>query len=283
MKNFVVKLAGGIGNQLFQLAFMNYIGSYYTSKVYYDLSSYNTDSYSRKCIVEQLYTNVEINNFNEFKENIFELFEINYPVSYILNNLNIFSNYDHITIDGYWQDNRIVNESFVNYIKNSILNILDKNEKILYDYLLKSNSVAVHIRRHDYKHHGIVSENYYIEIINYLLNKYPGFKFYVFSDEPNYSYYFLSKKNIPFTLVNNNNDLFDLLLISACKIHIIANSTYSWWGAKMSRNNKVFFPAPWSLIHKESEYLFPESWEMIKNVVDNNITNINIQNHFKNI
>jgi hypothetical protein len=105
----------------------------------------------------------------------------------------------------------------------------------------------------------------------------------VFSDEPNYSYHFLNKWNIPVTLMNNNNDLLDLLLISACKFHVLANSTYSWWGAKISGNNNVFIPTPWSLIHNESEHLFPDSWKIIENVVDNDFKIIDIQNKLKNL
>jgi len=281
MKNFILKLAGGTGNQLFQLAFMNFLQNSYISKVYYDLTNFSNDSYKRKSIIDQLQISIENYDLTKFKDNLFELFEINYPVSFILQHSNLLNKHDHIIVDGYWQDNRLVTDSFISHIKNSILNKFDNNERLLYNYILNSNSVAVHIRRHDYKHHGIVSEYYYIEIINYLLNKYPGLKIYVFSDEPNYSYYFLSKKNIPITIVNHNNDLFDLLLMAACKIHIIANSTFSWWGAKIATSNNVFVPAPLSLIHSESEYLFPESWKIIKNVVDNNIELIDIQNQLK--
>ncbi len=122
-----------------------------------------------------------------------------------------------------------------------------------------NNSVSLHIRRGDYvtntsttKHHGICSLSYYEEGLKLLREKLGTFSLFVFSDDiawaeqntpsitpPGIAVIYVSKGSIP--------DYEELILMSHCSHHIIANSSYSWWGAWLNpKSNKVVIgPKKW--------------------------------------
>lgn len=133
----------------------------------------------------------------------------------------------------------------------------------------KDNSVAVHVRRGDYTNRedifGVCSVEYYqkaIEKMNSLVNT---AKYYIFSDDIEWcranlninvknELIFVSdedKKTLGYGIdgrisINANSGLEELLLMRNCKHNIIANSSYSWWGAYLNENNNIVVaPKPW--------------------------------------
>lgn len=113
--------------------------------------------------------------------------------------------------------------------------------------------VGLHLRRHDYQHLGLCSDQYYAEAIDWFVRKYGRQTvFYVLTDEPLYTSQLLTplsaKANI--LVVNTGDHLQDLLLLSTCDHFVIANSTYSWWAAYLGEqpSSVIFAPtAPWIL------------------------------------
>lgn len=119
------------------------------------------------------------------------------------------------------------------------------NEK--YNEILNKDLCSIHVRRGDYlklqTHHPVQSIDYYKNAVK-LIGE--DKHFLVFSDDIDWC-----KQNLDFisdkTFVSNNLDYQDLYLMSICKNNIIANSSFSWWGAWMNRdeNKKVIIPNKW--------------------------------------
>jgi hypothetical protein len=130
----------------------------------------------------------------------------------------------------------------------------DKNEGIKTKISNHQNSVSIHIRRGDYlkdeikKYHGILDEDYYNSAIKIIQEKYKDAQFFVFSDDEN----FVKKKynhleNFNIIEGNTENSWKDMALMTYCKHHVIANSSFSWWGAWLSsaENSLKIAPKNW--------------------------------------
>lgn len=180
---------------------------------------------------------------------------------------------DDVCINGYWQSER--------YFKNIELLIrkeflfkdspMETNQKLI-EKIQSCSSVSIHIRRGDYVTdkitritHGILDERYYSEGVKLIASKIKEPVFFVFSDEPGWARENLKIK-YPTVYVDNNsaeNAFEDMRLLSLCKHHIIANSSFSWWGAWLSENKDKIIIAPIKWFNKfkaDTKDLYPESW-----------------------
>ncbi|GFI68296.1 O-antigen biosynthesis glycosyltransferase WbnK [Lachnospiraceae bacterium] len=140
------------------------------------------------------------------------------------------------------------------------------------------HSVSVHIRRGDYLDEvnktmfgGICTEEYYQSAVRYILEKFPDAHFYVFSDDAKYV-----KENYKgeiYTIIDWNrgeDSFYDMQLMSCCKDNICANSTFSFWGARLNANNNKIIIRP--TVHKntqifEEEIMYDlwQGWTFIDN------------------
>ena len=135
-----------------------------------------------------------------------------------------------------------------------------------------TNSVSLHIRRGDYisnpvtnRFHGVLGLDYYSRAVNFIASRTTQPHFFVFSDDIAWA-----KENLrlsfPLSFIEHygaDRDYEDLRLMSRCKHHIIANSTFSWWGAWLNANPEkiVVSPEKWFNVPSlESKDLIPESW-----------------------
>ena len=127
--------------------------------------------------------------------------------------------------------------------------------------------VSIHIRRGDYislqSHHALLDLDYYQKAISKFNDK--KYKFLVFSDDIEWCKDTFSTE---FNFVERGEDYMDLWLMSLCNHNIIANSSYSWWGAWLNKNKnkRVIAPKKWfgpSLSHHDTSDLIPNSWETI--------------------
>ena len=181
-----------------------------------------------------------------------------------------------IYLDGYWQSEKYFNNCEKEIRKEfTIKSSLSEETKKLINLIKKCNSVSLHIRRGDYvtnkktyKVHGVIDLNYYKKSISYLNSLQSDLKFFIFSDDVewvrnNFSWL----KNCTYVGHNNaDNNYQDLNLMSYCKHHIIANSTFSWWGAWLSNNkNKIVItPKNWFNNLKSTETdLIPKDWVVL--------------------
>ena len=120
------------------------------------------------------------------------------------------------------------------------------------------NSVSIHIRRGDYMtieggeiYADICTDGYYDSAMNDVLKDYPDAVFYLFTNDPSWADYFCNihpDKDI--RVIKGNTEYFgylDMYLMSRCRHHIIANSSFSWWGAWLGHDpeGRVYAPDPW--------------------------------------
>lgn len=163
---------------------------------------------------------------------------------------------DRVYLDGYWQS-----ELYFKDIRKQLLEELefpkrkDKKNQEIASEMRERNSVSVHIRRGDYLqgkvarvHGGICTEMYYEKAFSYFKEKYPDTHFYIFSNDP----VWVKQKfhDIGLTVVDWNqgkDSYWDMYLMSQCHHNIIANSSFSWWGAWLNqyKGKEVIAPKLW--------------------------------------
>ena len=183
---------------------------------------------------------------------------------------------DNVYLEGYWQSEKyfldceeIIRKEFTVRTEPG-----EKNRQIA-EIIKNTESVSVHVRRGDYvtnpttsQYHGSCSMEYYREAVGRAVSQIQRPHFFVFSDEPDWV-----KENLtlPFsvTYIDHNgtaNAYEDMRLISLCKHHIIANSSFSWWGAWLCVNpdKLVFAPKKWfNKAGMNTADLLPGSWHKI--------------------
>lgn len=166
----------------------------------------------------------------------------------------IFKNPECLTfMFSYLQDERFFadQKEYIKEIFQYSTQLPDNLSDIINDIKSK-NSVSIHIRRGDYllypKIYPIMSIDYYEKGANYIRYKtQKPIHLYVFSDDIKWvKENFRSK--YPFTIIEGNKDIIDMQLMSLCHHNIIANSTFSWWGAYLNKNpNKIVIaPDQWN-------------------------------------
>lgn len=129
-----------------------------------------------------------------------------------------------------------------------------------YEQQIKTTmAVSVHIRRGDYLQNeeaygGICTEQYYKTAIEYVGKRQQDASFFVFTNDPDYAGEWILKnfgqEKERFVLIEGTqeeNGYLDLYLMSLCRHHILANSSFSWWGAYLnpSREKMVIVPHKW--------------------------------------
>lgn len=152
-------------------------------------------------------------------------------------------------LDGVW-----ANSKYIDDIRDDLLDKfkfrtdLDEKNLELSKKISSGNSVCIHVRRNEYVTMGltVVSDLYYKKAISYVKEKVESPVFYIFSDDHEYCKK-LFDGLIDYTLVEENkkeNSYKDLQLMTYCKHNIIANSTFSFWGAYLGTNNDKVVVAP---------------------------------------
>jgi hypothetical protein len=136
--------------------------------------------------------------------------------------------------------------------------------------------VSIHIRRGDYlktkvlEYHGILPISYYKKAIKQLKNKYPDIHLFIFSDDIEWCKSEFSFLDGISTIIDNNikgNTWEDMCLMTHCRHHIIANSSYSWWGAWLSTKSGIkMAPKYWfnpTIANYDINDFVPDSWQII--------------------
>ena len=186
---------------------------------------------------------------------------------------NVFKQ-QNVFFKGTWQSALYFKDIAETIMQKFVFNVPedDANKKII-EQIINCNAVSIHIRRGDYfsenwysSHNVIKSTDYYTKAIHLIESKINNPYYFVFSDDIEWV-----KENLKLincTYINNNKDkksYADMYLMSLCKHNIIANSTFSWWGAWLNRNeNKiVVMPEKW-LNTKDCNQIFPDKWIKLK-------------------
>lgn len=178
---------------------------------------------------------------------------------------------DNTYVDGYWQSFRYF-ESAAESLRSELWPSapLGDKDQVVAQTVRESQSISIHVRRGDYvsstaaAQHGVCGLDYYRNAVQYMQNRDPAARFFVFSDDPMWT-----KKNLIlpadtyFVDHNDSSRAFqDLRLMSMCKHHITANSSFSWWGAWLSSaaNKLVVSPKQWFADGRDTSSLSPADW-----------------------
>lgn len=280
----VVQFLGGLGNQMFQFAFYMALKCRFRA-VRADLTEFKSYPLHNGYELERafgikldlipewqrkLYNNKEsdplytmLKRLSGLKDTIFvERTEFQYDAS-------IFADASSKYYVGYWQ-----NEQYFSELRNELLEsfsykkALSQNNLKLFGEIERSNSVAIHVRRGDYVGHeflgGICTDHYYQKAIEKIEESIENPTYFVFSNDIPWCKSNLALSQAYFSEQNvGQSSVIDLHLMSHCKHNIIANSTFSWWGAWLNRNTKKIVIAPSKWI-KSSTYddstMVPPSW-----------------------
>jgi hypothetical protein len=128
------------------------------------------------------------------------------------------------------------------------------------------NPVSLHVRRTDYltnnaNHHNL-DLSYYEEALKHFDDR----QVIVFSDDPEWCKEQALFSDDRFLVSESEDNKIDLCLMTFCTSHIIANSSFSWWGAWLANSQKVIAPLKWfgpNNADKETKDLIPETWTII--------------------
>ena len=284
----IVKIIGGLGNQMFQYAYAKKLDTLgfevkidTSAFIHYNLhSGYGLDNYS---ISLQVADNKELSKFKKhrllgkiFKKTPFLAGQFNIEKS-LLYDERYLKVSDGSYVEGYFQS-----EKYFFDIKETLLKefqikpeISDYSKSLAKKILQSDTAVSIHIRRGDYIHnpkanavHGVCPLEYYKKAISLLEGKFENPTFFIFSDDIEWSRENLGIKKSVFVENGDRIPHEDIYLMSLCNHHIIANSSFSWWGAWLNRYDKkvVIAPKRWFADkNKQSQApdIIPESWMKI--------------------
>lgn len=269
---------------MFQYALGRYLALKHQTQLKLDVSYFSTQkkrSYELSVfnIKESFATPEEIKTLSgrnpSYKETLFSLL-FNRPKTYIRKRgikfyPHILNLPDNVYLDGYWQSEKYFIDAADIIRKDFIIKTpqIEKNSEFT-QAITSTDSVNIHFRRGDYiadsktqQYHGICSFEYYDRCLEILKQKIKRPYLFIFSDDMDWV-----RKNFiphfPAVYIDPNTDraFEDLQLMSQCKHHIIANSSFSWWGAWLSsyKEKIVFAPKQWCKNKKKIEDIIPSDW-----------------------
>ena len=284
----VVKLIGGLGNQMFQYAFGRYLSIQHNTNLYCDiadLQNKNLGHIHRNFSLDGFNLQAAIYNLNDQKsgKEIFFKKLFSSPKNKLKTisekrlhfDKEIGNAVDNIYLNGYWQS-PLYFEKIEDIIRKDFTFSIPLS-KGAEQFLLKikaSNSVSIHVRRGDYvnnpetlSYHGICDISYYKKAIEIIKDRVSTPTFFIFTDDPEWVKQNFSLSDDIILVSNASFSQFDdLQLMSACKHAIIANSSFSWWGAWLISNPAKTVIAPLKWLQNDSiktDDLFPKTWMRI--------------------
>ena len=258
----IVRIHGGLANQMFQYAFGESVSAVRKEEVFYH------------------------------REGPDRLFPFNIrPIEYRPESAPLFGDicqYDPrvysapngTSFVGCWQSEKFFDADKVRLELSFRVEMSDESKRVADDIMkVDSASAFLHVRRGDYvfannqKFHGMPTMRYYNEVVERIRARYEGAHFWVFSDDPEWC-----SANFPsnFTVVGHNKIVSrdipgqeheDIWLMSLCHHGAIANSSFSWWGAWFGTqaDKLVFAPKQWFVASVESKDICPDRWTKLDN------------------
>ncbi len=261
----IIRFQGGLGNQLFQYALYKEL-QYQGKEVYGDISIYKSVDEPRDYELDKLGLSIqvaEVNTINRMcplgkdfitkvKKNLFyrkKFYKEKNPI--------VFDPYiyqcNNIYLIGYFQTDKYFYD-VADEIRNEIHFEPSKNidNIIILEKMRNTESVSVHMRFGDYVgnsiYDNICTKEYYTKAIEEMKRHYESVNFFVISDDIDKAKKLLDNDDYEYVDWNRQKDsYYDMQLISTCKHNIMANSSFSWWGAWMNNNkNKIIIaPSQW--------------------------------------
>ncbi len=281
MKKIIVRIQGGTGNQLFQYAFARGVSSklglpYLIDKKVCDDARWDPHKIHRKYslglfnaktpfakdsdMLGLVWLRKHYRQFDAFYKylrgkRLFMPFY--YPERTFAYDSGVFDRNSSTYFDGDWQT-----EKYFAHIADEIRAEITPVQKLseaserVREEIRASNAVSLHVRRGDYvtdplaaKMHGVCTMEYYLAAIDHIEKSVEDPHFFIFSDDYSWSVENFKFLKHPVTCIKGSeaSDYEDLALMSECRHHIIANSSFGWWGAWLNpRKDKIVIaPKVW--------------------------------------
>lgn len=294
----LVKLMGGLGNQMFQYAFARCLSYKSKRKLIIDNETgFEDDFYGRRYalevfnIKERIAQVDDIELFTKIKSSsktFFDKFKKPKKIEIIDDDLTfkfheeLVRKYDNVYLRGFWQNEnyfkpieKIIHKEF------TLKKELSANVKKYQKEIVSANSVALHIRRllgytndkekkneEAVNFHGAVSLDYYKKAVEIIAEQVNNPHFFIFADDVEWAKEHIKLK-YPNTFISGK-DYEELILMSSCKHNVIPNSSFGWWGAWLNTNIEKIVIAPKNWFNKNSsEYkrwkiaevdIVPKNW-----------------------
>lgn len=288
----IVRVTGGLGNQMFQYAMYKSLEKKGKLVKLDSKSFYETKKEHNGYELERIFdikpnkpTKEDLEKFDEnnistllkIKRKLFGDKKFVYDTKEYVFNKDVYK-LKNSYLNGYWQSIKYF-EGIENDIKKDFRfkNQLDNKNLEILNEIENSNSISIHIRRGDYMspenynmYGCIATPTYYKKAIKVIEEKVENPTFFVFSNDMDWV-----KKNIQINSrvfyidINSGNGSYkDMQLMSNCKHNIIANSSFSWWGAWLNENKNKIVIAPKKWINREDVdsnkiELFCEGWTLL--------------------
>ncbi|EAU54527.1 alpha-1,2-fucosyltransferase [Mariprofundus ferrooxydans] len=296
----IVQFTGGLGNQMFQYALGRRLSLLHDVELKFDLSFYQHDIL-RDFMLDRFQVNGQVATEKEIEAYTnTPIFALDRPLldrlvrwglyrgivsvsdeppgkqALMVYNSRVLQAPRNTYVQGYWQS-----EKYFMPIRQKLLDdfsLVDKADQAngaMLEKIRQCHSVSLHVRRGDYvsnpltnHSHGTCGLEYYEKAIALIGSKVDDPHFFVFSDDPEWTRDHL-KCRFPMTYVTCNSAdscEWDMELMRHCRDHIIANSSFSWWGAWLNMNpdKVVVAPAAWfNNFSADTSDLIPDSWVRI--------------------
>jgi hypothetical protein len=292
----IVKLKGGLGNQMFQYTYAKLLQKRTGDEIHIDYSSFEALDGD----------NVRVPRIEQFKlslppatkEDIKKIcilhhsgnsrsvkYRAGIAVESVINRKYYFEKnrayikpediMDNNYFDGYWQSWRYVEEVKDKISKDFVpRQELSENTKSMQKVIQNQNAVFIGVRRGDYsnrpQHYGSFGSDYYQNAMKYISEYVTNPIFYIFSNDIEWC-----KNNLDWGTFNviyresdqQTSDFEELMLMASCKHAIIINSSFHWWGATLidNANKIVCCPIKWWFDDKPID-IIPDNWVRIENV-----------------
>lgn len=292
----ILKLMGGLGNQMSQIAYALAISKMYEEPVYLDTSSYNeykirpfsidklklsdrfiisdnrVPNINRMHLLQRIYESLHyhIGSKKPLGKKIYKLFVVfgHYysfdPLFYGIPRTYRRSKdiYGYFLSEGYFRENRM-----------ELMELFDTQEKYLttqcftYSKMIEESlcPVAISIRlQDDYvksKINNVCTKEYYLKALNLIKEKYPEADFFVFADDIERAKSL--KMNIDAVYMEKISDVEGMYLLKRCKHYIISNSSFAWWGAYLGKHPEKTVIAPKCWMNDGKDYSSKYYKEMI--------------------
>lgn len=286
----IVKILGGIGNQMFQYAFLMALKSRFNDIFLVDISIFDIWNIHNGYELERVF------NIKEKKASVDEIKNVawysnNYKVrralSLILPKKTMYvekSPYKYYPqfvnkdgdayYDGYWQYYK-----YFEPVRKDVLYAFqfvpdnDERNNSLISKMNNENYVSIHVRRGDYleskEYKGICGIDYYKKAIDLVRSNISNPTYLIFSNDIEWCKINITPllENSSVTFVDWNvgaNSFRDMELMSKCRANIIANSSFSWWAAYLNSNEHKFVVSPKKWTNRKMEFnVQPDDWNLI--------------------
>ena len=277
MNKKITFLSGGLGNQMFQYAFYLSLRERGVN-VTLDASGFSEVKMHNGMELEKVFGIQGIKLKYSAIHHLFNRVLLHYKPNVLMFRENIYQytpevyTAKQLFLKGNWLNEKYL-EPIAEKVKKTFRfrGISEQNSQLA-GQMQNENSVSIHIRRGDYLNlpdYNVCDEHYYDEAINHILNNVESPVFYVFSNDPEWCREYFKKYDVDFHIIdwNQGEDSFqDMYLMTRCHHNIIANSTFSWWGAWLNVNEDKIVVSPKRWFRSDFKNLNCKGWQLIENI-----------------